>query len=580
MDEPKQPNATHAGQTPLRSQDVVERIKRFFNNYAGFILRNIIGWILILISPVLGAVVPGPGGFPVFIIGFALVTFPGKRKMTARFLRGRRLKIEARTYAIAAAFFSIAIPGIALWVLLVQYRYNEKLKHLVESYAPKISVRVLTFVLAVLIVWIVTRLSLKLLNGLLLLLPRIRRRFRPWMKRQGLKLLPPRRKKATDPAPEDEILEIAPRHQHRIRAVGKTVRPWIWRAAALGLTVWIFTIMIRPLHEQWPTVREQIREINPVRFALASLMFATFLLCFRALVWRRVLKAFGHRLPYGAATRIWATSELARYLPGAIWQVVGRVYLARPYGVGGTIVSTSQILEVFIFLFANVLVAGSCLLWFGQKMDPYARPWLITAMLLVPGLALCLHPRVFYGGANWLLARLNKPPIVKRLRGAKLVELLVWMILGLVYQGLGVYVITDPVLHLKLAWWWVVAGAYCLAWCAGFLAFWAPGGIGVRELVFVAAMQVILPQRVRETIGDEARLAALLVLLGFMLRLWTVVGEGMLVAGAHLWDWRGALGRSDAPGRIGEGGGNGSGSDAFDMNRVGMGVKTRIEDRG
>ena len=52
--------------------------------------------------------------------------------------------------------------------------------------------------------------------------------------------------------------------------------------------------------------------------------------------------------------------------------------------------------------------------------------------------------------------------------------------------------------------WWVVAGAYCLAWCAGFLAFWAPGGIGVRELVFVTAMQVILPQRVRDEIGNEA----------------------------------------------------------------------------
>lgn len=542
-----QSHESHSSESPqVTDEDVIERLKRFFYRHAWFILRNVIGWLLILISPVLGAVIPGPGGFPAFIVGFALVTFPGKRKLTARFLRGRRLKIEERWYAVLAAFFSIVIPGIALWVLLVQMEAKQGLRHLVELYAPRISVRILTFVLAVLIVWIVTRLSLKLLNGLLLLLPRFRRKFRPWMKRQGLKILPPRRKKAADPLPEDEILEIAPRHQHRMRVVWTGVRPWLWRAAAVALTAWIFAIMIEPLLDHWPSVRGQIRAISPLRFLLASLMFATFLLVFRALVWRRILKSFGFTLPPAAATRIWATSEMARYLPGAIWQVVGRVYLARPYGIGGTVVSTSQILEVFIFLFANVLVAGACLLWFAQKIDPQSRPWLITALLLVPGLALVLHPRIFYGAVNWLLRRLAKQPITKRLRGAKLIELCAWMIVGLVWQGLGVYVITDPVLHLKLAWWWVVAGAYCLAWCAGFMAFWAPGGIGVRELIFVATMQVILPQPVRQTVGDEEQLAALLVLLGFALRLWTVAGEVILVVGSHLWDWRGALGRIES----------------------------------
>jgi hypothetical protein len=126
MDEPRQPDIIEYAARP-RPEDKVERFKRFFNEYAWFIIRNVIGWLLILISPVLGALVPGPGGFPVFIIGFALVTFPGKRKLTARFLRGRRLKIEDRAYAIAAAFLAIVIPGIALWVLLVQMNAREEL---------------------------------------------------------------------------------------------------------------------------------------------------------------------------------------------------------------------------------------------------------------------------------------------------------------------------------------------------------------------------------------------------------------------------------------------------------------------
>src|SRR5215213_2762086 len=106
----------------------IEKVRPFLREYAWFIVRNVIGWVLILTSPVLGALVPGPGGLPVFLIGFALVTFPGKRKMTARFLRGRRLRIEERTYAIVAGFISIVIPGIALWILAYQWKYEDELR--------------------------------------------------------------------------------------------------------------------------------------------------------------------------------------------------------------------------------------------------------------------------------------------------------------------------------------------------------------------------------------------------------------------------------------------------------------------
>src|SRR5688500_18091902 len=128
--------------------------------------------------------------------------------------------------------------------------------------------------------------------------------------------------------------------------------------------------------------------------------------------------------------------------------------------------------------------------------------------------------------------------------------LLLYMIAGLVLQSICIYLIADPVLGFKKDWWWVMAGAYCLAWVAGFLAFWAPAGIGVRELIFVTTMQMTLRMDVRERFADRATLYGVLVLLGFLLRLWTVLGELMLAAAACLWDWRGAWNHPDAPGRV------------------------------
>src|SRR5688500_7786677 len=116
--------------SPDVKPDFIDRARQFLSEYAWVIVRNVIGWILVLCSPVLGALVPGPGGLPVFLIGFALVTFPGKRKLTARVLRGRRLAIEDRFYAITAAFVAIAIPGAVLWWLAVQWQYSDKLRRI------------------------------------------------------------------------------------------------------------------------------------------------------------------------------------------------------------------------------------------------------------------------------------------------------------------------------------------------------------------------------------------------------------------------------------------------------------------
>ncbi|MDQ3440599.1 MAG: lysylphosphatidylglycerol synthase domain-containing protein, partial [Planctomycetota bacterium] len=240
-----------------------------------------------------------------------------------------------------------------------------------------------------------------------------------------------------------------------------------------------------------------------------------------------------------------------------IWQVVGRVYMVRPYGVSGSVSSTSQILEIFTSLLANVIMASVCLLYFGVRkdVDGSARVWLFIAMALVPTLALVLHPKIFYRIVNRVLVSIRKPPITQRLDGRKLVGLLAWVLVGLVWQSLAVWLITyDLPVGLPLVKWWVVAGAYSLAWVAGFLAIWAPGGIGVREVVFMAVMAVVLPPDVKQTFVDSpAQLTAFLAFLSLLLRLWATAGELILAIVSLTLDLPGAMGDAEAVGRMSQG---------------------------
>lgn len=545
-------------ENPVSDARVQSRFDAVLNRLGGsfwFIFKNVLGWILILASFPIGIIIPGPGGVPIFIVGFALVTFPGKRRLTSRVMRGRGLPIESQAFTFVTALFSVLATSTLMWLASRKFsallaRFDLTLDPQSADMRSIVVALVCVTLIALGVTWIVTRLSLRVVNLFLKRLPMIRRAVRPWLRKRGVRLLPARRKPGGPAGDPEEILQIDARHHNRLRSAAAILKPWLRRAITVGVTVYIVVRMVEPLLQQWPLVRLRVDDLRPGALVASVLMFAVFLFAFRALAWRRILKAFGHKLPTPAAVRIWSTSELARYLPGAIWQVVGRVWLVKPYGVSGSICSTTQVLELCIFLLANVMLAAATLLWHGARVVPQARPWLWTSIALLPLLSLLLHPRVFYGIANAVLRRLGKDAIVKRLRGRSLVHLLGWTLLGLLWQSLAIWLVLAAPLGLKIDWWWAVAGSYSLAWIAGFLAIWAPGGIGVREVVFVATMQMVLPQAARATFDDPGVLTGLLVFLGFVLRLWSIAGECIVAALAHLADYRGALGDPSAPGRI------------------------------
>jgi hypothetical protein len=523
---------------------------RVIADYFGLIFRNVIGWVFILGSLTIGAASPIPGNVPImFLIGFALITFPGKRRLLSRVMRGTQMSVEPWPFSIVVIAISVMLTMAALWFM--SSRYEAVLTKLHLQWFDVVGV----CIVAAGVSWGVLRLGLAALNWYLRRVPGLRRYLRPWLRQKGIKVLPPRRSPiAVHRRREEPIIELHDIHRRRARELWTAVRPWLKRVLGLAITGWIFARILTPVFKNWhnPAVQARLAAIEPARFIVAMGMFAIFLFVFRALAWRQIVREFGFTLPIPAAVRIWITSELARYVPGSIFQVVSRVMLAKPYGIRGTVTSVTQVLELAIFLLANIILAISCLLYFGSKhLQGQAQLWLRMSFCLLPVLLLLLHPTICYGIINRVMKRLGKPIIEQRLGGRSLLGILGWNILGLLWQTAAVYVLTEHALGLKLAWWWVLAGAYSLAWCAGFLAFWAPGGIGVRELVFVAAMNVALPRGAREQFAaDPAMLTVFLSFLSILLRLWATAGELLVASVAYIADYRGVLGPPSATSRV------------------------------
>ncbi|HMB96755.1 MAG TPA: hypothetical protein VKK61_12000, partial [Tepidisphaeraceae bacterium] len=269
-----------------------KRPVEFFAGYFWFIFKNVIGWILILSSVPVGFTFPGPGGLPLFLIGFALVTFPGKRQLTSRVMRGRGLPIEAEVFTFVTAFLAIAGTCVLMWFiadrvdnLLQRVHLDPRQKQ--ATYTAILSGLIITGLFAMGVTWLVMRLSLHVLNYILRGMPFIRRKMRPWMRKRGLILLPSRRKATNGQQTAEasnQIIEIQEQQQDQLRAMGAVLLRWFKRMLGVAITLAIFVWILRPIVKQWPMVRERILETSMPRFAIASGMFAIFLFAFRALV--------------------------------------------------------------------------------------------------------------------------------------------------------------------------------------------------------------------------------------------------------------------------------------------------------
>ena len=175
------------------------------------------------------------------------------RKASASDRDGRAMDLELKRFDIIEIAIAIVFSAVLFWPF--EKRYWEQLN--LHSMTTAFHITMALVVLSVM--WVLTRLALRGLNLLIRIMPRVRRKIRPWLRRKGIYLLPPRYrergrlasgKSDLDSAPanvNDEILEIHERYRKGAITAWQKSWPWIRRAIGVAITVWIFVIMIRPL---------------------------------------------------------------------------------------------------------------------------------------------------------------------------------------------------------------------------------------------------------------------------------------------------------------------------------------------
>lgn len=192
------------------------RWQRFLASRSWLILKNVIGWVLILLSFAAGPLVPGPGGIPLFLIGFALISFPGKRRLTARVLRGKPVRFKGGPFVLISLGVALALAALALPLARSRSEWVER-----QASKGPIALAML-YLIAVAVIWLLARVTPHVLNLLLRLIAAARHKFRPWLRRHHIRLLPPRWRRRHPHEPgsgplrlTDEILKFSRKRRQR-----------------------------------------------------------------------------------------------------------------------------------------------------------------------------------------------------------------------------------------------------------------------------------------------------------------------------------------------------------------------------
>lgn len=265
----------------------------------------------------------------------------------------------------------------------------------------------------------------------------------------------------------------------------------------------------RSIVSDWSSVQEMRWRLSAGRLILSLALLGVY---YPLLVWNwcALMRLLGQPVPFRSGLGIWLGSQLGKFVPGKVWTVIGRAYLAERAGLDPVRVSVSLFVEVGLNVVTGILVAAVAIPLGGGIDFPGGRPFAV----LVPAGLVALHPRVFGPLVNRGLALFGREPFPFRwpLRGYLSVTsslVVAWIL----YGGAFYLFMTAISVPQGPAGSWesgaryaFVIGVSAISWVIGFLAFLTPNGLGIREASLVFFLAHLMPAPVATLVAVLNRL--------------------------------------------------------------------------
>jgi hypothetical protein len=260
-------------------------------------------------------------------------------------------------------------------------------------------------------------------------------------------------------------------------------------AIQLGIALLVFGFLVLTVIDQWGEIQDKGVHFHVV-WLLPALVVLPAFYALSALGWDLILRFLGYRIGLGRAQVAWGQPLLARYVPGSVLYVLGRLLLSERAGVPRRITLASIVYEQAISATSAMAVAAY---FFVSHPDLEGEPLRWVALALIPAAVAVLHPRVFRPIADRALGAFGREPLPAVISFRGILVLLAYYALNWGVISVGVYCVARSVSEIPIGELLTVGSAQAVGYVAALATLVAPAGLGVRDAAFAWAVKVAVP---------------------------------------------------------------------------------------
>jgi hypothetical protein len=320
---------------------------------------------------------------------------------------------------------------------------------------------------------------------------------------------------AGEPKEEDGRLNVV---QHKMETF-KRITSLLGRTVAILSLIFLFFRLGQHIHDI-PSLTFNFWGAVSVVLAV---MFSITTVVMNAYLWALLLRGGGVLLHLNQAYQIVGKSQIGKYLPGNIFQYLGRITLSRRAGISTEAAVISTGIETGL-LAVTAFTLGGAGLWLdrrfleglmeklGQSRVNMTFPVVMLFIILLITLIILLYPRFL----AWI-----RPKMVY-LNPRRVIKVVLLCLMVFIIHGIFISLLLSTLwgIETELSWYQFTWG-FALAWVLGFITPGAPGGLGIREVMLVG----LYGQRLGE---------GLVISLALVLRAITSLGD-LLAFGLAVW---------------------------------------------
>lgn len=246
--------------------------------------------------------------------------------------------------------------------------------------------------------------------------------------------------------------------------------------------------LLRTAAANWGTL--SLGTIRPAGSLLAAASVITAATYIYLVIWWSIsLGWWGPRLPLMEALRIWFVTNLARFIPGMVWQFAGLVALVRPFGISAIAATGGVVLQQILLLIAGtgLLAAAAPSLLGGWTA--HSPPWVpLASVAAATALLVIAVPRVLPLIGRLAAELLRRPISWPSPPGRALAGYLAGMVPVWILYGLSFWLFARAIFGASAPGPMLAGTSFVASYLLGVLAVFAPGGLLVREAALVATL--------------------------------------------------------------------------------------------